>query len=143
MELLLPIAAACALVWTAWFLLRGNLIGGCVAAILTAACVGYSFWHMEGGPAPLTIDRAIIALVALAYIVHRRWGLADPKPLGAGEWVFLAFIGWLAISTFTSDWSFRNNLPVSRLLFYWLLPAVLYWVARQSPISERALRGTL
>jgi O-antigen ligase len=143
MDLLLAIAAAAGLIWTGWFLLRGSLIGGCIAAVLACACLGYSTWHSEGGQVPLTIDRALIALVALGYIIHRRWGLADPKPLATSEWVLLAFLGWLALSAFTNDWAYKNSMPVSRLIFYWTLPAIVYWVARQSPISERGLRFSL
>src|ERR1044072_2073268 len=117
MDLLLLLAAAVALICVGCFLLRGSLIGGCVAAILSGACIGYAFWHVDGGPIPLTVDRLLVALVALGYIIHRRWGLADPKPLAFGEWALLAFLGWLAVSTFTNDWTFRSNLPVSRLVF--------------------------
>ncbi len=143
MDFLLLIAAAVALVWTSWFVLRGSLIGGCLAAIVAGACFGYQFWHLEGAPIPLTSDRALIALVAVAYMVHRRWAIADPKPLGAAEWVLIAFLGLLALSTFTHDWHDHNNQPVARLLFYWMMPAAVYWIARNRRSTSVPCAGRL
>ena len=81
MDFFTIIAACIALVWIGWFVLRGSLVGGCVAVIILGSCFGYLFWHAEGG-VPLTVDRALIGLLAITFVVHRRWGLADPKPLG-------------------------------------------------------------
>ncbi len=73
------------------------------------------------------------------YVVWRRWGLADPKPLGKPEILLLAFLATLVVSTFSSDWEASNYQPVSWLILYYLMPAVVYWIARQAKLSERAV----
>src|SRR5258707_1279565 len=139
MEFLIVIVAAAALVWTIGFVLRGSLAAGCLAALIVSSCFGYTFWHADGG-IPLSADRALIGLLAVTYGLHRWLGLADPKPLGRAEWVLMLFLGVLAFSTFSHDWHDRNGQPLAHFLFYWLMPATLYWVARQSRLDERSIR---
>jgi len=59
--------------------------------------------------------------------------------------VLLAMLGVLTVSTLTHDWQARANQPANqpaaRLVLFYLVPAGLYWVARQSRISPRGLRG--
>ena len=81
MDFFTLIIAVAGLVWIGWFLLRGSLIAGCMATIIGASCFGYLFWHSEGGPVPLSIDRCLVGLLGVAYVVHRGLGLTDPKPL--------------------------------------------------------------
>ena len=99
MDVLLAITAVAVLIWLSVFIFRGSLLIGGLAVILLGSCFGYAFWHADGG-IPLSLDRALIALLGVMYLVHRRWGMADPKPLGRPEWVLLALIGVLAFSTF-------------------------------------------
>jgi O-antigen ligase len=146
MDLFTLIIAAAGLVWIAWFLLRGSLVAGCMAVIVGASCFGYLFWHSEGGPVPLSIDRCLVGLLAVAYVVHRGLGLTDPKPLRAVDWVLFALLGSITLSTFSHDWHDHNFQPATHLVLFWIMPAVVYWVARQSPIDDRSLHwvfGTL
>ena len=53
---------------------------------------------------PLTADRVLLVLLVGQYVVWRRWGLADPKPLGKPEIILLAFTAMMVLSTFTADW---------------------------------------
>ena len=140
MELIIFIIGAAALVWASFFFLRGSLLAGCLAVIITSACFGYAFWHFEGG-IPITVDRVLVAVLAAMYLVRRRWGMADPKPLCQVEWVLLAFLTVLAISTFAHNWHASNGQAAAHLIIYWMLPALVYWIARQSPVNERTLRG--
>jgi O-antigen ligase len=139
MDFLTIIAAAAAVIWAALFVFRGSLVGGCLAAIIVGSCFGYAFWHAEGG-LPITADRAIIGALVGMYIVRRRWGRVDPKPLGSAEWVLFAFLLVLALSTFSHNWKAGRGEPAAHLVFYWLMPAVVYWIARQSPVNDRTLR---
>ena len=68
------IAALVAIVWGAIFLLRGSLVGGCLAYLLVAACFGYEFLHFTVGPVPLTLDRVALAILLAAYLVQRWLG---------------------------------------------------------------------
>ena len=122
--------------------MRGGLLGGCLAVLLAGTCFGHPFFHWSAGPLPITIDRVLWAVVIGQYIVWRRLGLADPKPIGRAEIALLAFVAVLAASTLTHDWQARNSQPLARLVFDYLMPLGVYWVARQSRITERGILAT-
>ena len=139
MESLFVIAGVVAVVWGTVVFLRGGLLGGCLAVLLAGACFGVKFFKIEMGPVPLTADRVLLVLLIGQYVIWRRWGLADPKPLGKPEILLLVFLGFLAVNTFCSDWSADNYQPVSRLILAYLMPAAVYWIARQAKLSERSV----
>jgi O-antigen ligase len=139
MEALAIIAGIAALVWGSVVLLRGGLLGGCLMVLLAAACFSVPFFKMPLGPVPLTADRVLLVLVVLQYVVWRRCGWVDPKPLGKPEILLLVFLAMLVVSTFSADWTASNDQPLAWLIVYYLTPAVVYWIARQTPLSERAI----
>jgi O-antigen ligase len=136
------IVAVVALVWGAVLFLRGGLLAGCLAVLLAGICFGHSFFNVPAGPIPLTADRALWLLLVIQYVLWRKLGRTDPKPLGKAEYVLLAFVGVLLASTLTHDWWADKALPASRLLFFYLMPVGLYWVARQAVVTQRALTAT-
>ncbi len=140
MELLTPLAAAALAVWLTWFALRGSLIAGCLMYLLVASCFGYPFLHFDVGPTVVTLDRLLIVGLSAAYVVQRSLGRTDPKPLQTVDKLLLAFLAVLTISTFTHEWqvvAIGNAPPVWRLATGFIMPAILYWIARQSWLSER------
>lgn len=141
MDILLVIAGMVALVWGAVVMLRGGLLGGCLAVLLAGSCFGYPLFHLPAGPIPLTADRVLWAALIVCYAIWRRKGWADPKPLGKPEYILFGLIAVLLASTFTHDWRAESAQPLARLVFYYLMPLGMYWVARQSALSERAVRG--
>ncbi len=140
MEAVLVIAGAVAIVWGAVLFLRGGLLAGCVAVIVAGTCFGYPFFHVPLSPVPLTIDRVLWIVLLAQYIVWRRFGLADPKPLRKAELALGLLYGALLISLLAHDWRTHNAQPASRFVFYYLMPIGMYWVARQARLSAR---GTL
>lgn len=138
MDFLLLLLAPIALVWLAVFLLRGSLIAGSLVLLVGGSLFGYSFW--SAGTVPLTIDRLLAVLLAVMFVIHRQLGWTDPKPMSRSDWILLAFLGVLIFSTFTHDWHFQKIKPVFKLIQYFLIPAMAYWVIRQSPLDERKIR---
>ena len=96
---------------------------------------------MTLGPRPLTIDRVLLVLLSVQYVVWRRFGHADPKPIGKPEIVLFTFLGMLIVSTFSHDWRALGTKtpyqPVAWLVISYLMPAVMYWIARQANVGER------
>jgi O-antigen ligase len=88
---------------------------------------------------PLTADRVLLVLLAGQYVLWRRFGWADPKPLGKQEFVLLALVAVMVFSTFRADWQANNAQPVAWLIICYLMPAAVYWIARQAKYSERAM----
>ncbi len=142
MSFIILIAGIAGLLWGLLFILRGWLPAGCLALIVAASCFGHAFTDFSLGPLPLTIDRLVLLTLLVAYLVQRRLGRADPKPLAKVDWLVLMFVGVVAASTFTHDWhksSPTDISPVWRLLFGYLMPVALYWIARQSVCDERGV----
>jgi O-antigen ligase len=140
MELLTPIAAAVLAVWLVWFAVRGSLIAGCLAYLLVASCFGYPFLHFDLGPTVVTLDRLVMVGLSAAYIVQRALRRTDPKPLETIDKLLLALLAVLTFSTLTHDWRVTPGCdapPLWRLTTGFIMPAVIYWVARQSRLFER------
>ena len=141
MEIMLAVAVLVALVWSAVFFRAAGLLGGCLAVLLAGCCFGHPFFNLPVGPIPLTLDRLLWAALVGLFVVARRLGRIEKKPLGAADWTLIAFTAWLILSTLTHDWRWDGNQPLATLLFFYLMPVGLYFVARETPLSERSTAG--
>lgn len=140
---LLAIAVVAAAVWGTLLVLRGSLIAGCLAFLFCVCCCGHDFVSFDIGPVPLTIDRVALLAVASAYMIQRRCGQADPKPIAPLDWLLGSFIAVLALSMLAHGWqAARPNevSPLWRLVGGYLIPLVVYWIARQAPVTESQIR---
>jgi len=143
MEALAVIAGMIALVWGVVVFVRGGLLGGCLAVLLAGTCFSVPFYKLELGPVPLTADRVLLVLLVVQYIFWRRWGWAGPKPMGKPEILLAIFTAMLVVSVSTTDWRALDYQPLSRLIIYYLMPAVLYWIARQTKFSQQAVLAVI
>lgn len=143
MTALYLLAGVCGLVWLAAILLRGGLLAGCLVLLLAGTCFGYPFFHIESKPIPLTSDRVLWGLLLIQGVVWRRFGWTERQPLSRSEVALVALLVCLSASTFLSGWKYNNSLPVSKLLFYYVMPAGVYWAARQIRFSESSTRWLL
>ena len=139
MHAILIVAGLAALIWGVMFSLRGGLLAGALMVLLAGTCFGFPFFHLSGGPLPLTADRFLWAVLMAQYVVWRARGWADAKPPGKSEWLLIALVGVMFLSTLTHDWSIRGNQPAAWLVFFYLMPVGLYWVVREAKASERAV----
>jgi O-antigen ligase len=137
MEAILLVAAVAALVCGAALLARGGTLAGCLLVLAAGSCLGHPFFNLPGGPIPITLDRLLLLVVIGQYILFRRWGWLEPKPLTKADVALLAFLCVLLASTFAHDWQVRKYQPVSQVLFFYLIPLAMYWIARQTPITAR------
>jgi O-antigen ligase len=137
---IIAIASLAGLAWLAAVLMRGGPLAGALIVLLAGVCFGYPFFHLDAGPIPLTSDRVLFLVLLALCLVWRRWGWTERRPLGKPEILLAALVAVLVASTFSHDWHYQHNVPASRLLFYYLMPAGMYWVARQTPLDERGAR---
>jgi len=143
MTAIVLVAGLIGLVWGTWFVLRGSIWGGCLAYLVTLSCLGYELVHFDLGPLPLTIDRLVLGLICGTYFIRRATGHTAPKGWGADALLLGGMLVVLCVSTFTHDWHASlagQTSPVWRLIGGYLIPAMLYWVARQSALDERDTR---
>ncbi|NIL96647.1 MAG: hypothetical protein GTO53_04385 [Planctomycetales bacterium] len=142
MQMLIIILGLVAVVWAAAFVLRGSLLTGCLVFLAVNACLGYYFFHLRVGPVELTCDRLVLVMLVAMYAIAWRMGRLDARPmvrLDYGVWIFFA---WLAVRTFTSD--FRDlppdaPSPIWHLMVGYGSPLLLYAIARQLPLDDRAI----
>jgi O-antigen ligase len=142
MNLLFAIAALVVLVWGSLILLRGGLLASCLLLLLAGSCFGFAFFNLPGA-IPLTIDRGLWVVVLVQYFICWRLGYAEPKPIGKADVVLALFLTAIFASTMTHDWRADHLLPVSRFVFYYVMPTGLYWVARNLPQTERGTYAIL
>ncbi|MHC4404349.1 MAG: hypothetical protein ACYTG0_32240, partial [Planctomycetota bacterium] len=140
MEAIIFIAVLAGVVWGAVYLLRGSLVHGCLAFLAVGYCFGHELIRFDLGQIPLTLDRLVLGGLIFAYVVHRRLGLSDTKPVTGVDAALLAFAGLLVLSTFTHNWRLDvpgKVSPIWQLVAGYLMPVAVYWIVRQSPLDKR------
>ena len=137
---LVPIFALAGLVWWIVIIRKGGLIAGGLLTLLAGICFGHPFFHVS----LLTIDRVLVVVLLATYLVMRKLGASKAgPPLSGLDVIFGAYIAYVGVSTITHDWTWENNLPASRLVFYYALPAAMYFAGRQTELTARSVRVML
>ena len=113
-------------------LLLGIIIGGSV--------FGHDFFHAPLGPIPITLDRLL--LLAAVGLFAWRWlkGREDLPKFNMMDLAILVWIAGLTLNTLSHDWRAMDNSPLSRLLFFNLLPVTVYFLARSYKTKIADLR---
>lgn len=120
---------------------RGSLLWGCAGFLVVSSCFSTDFWKLSGG-LPLTLDRAYLAVLVVAYSVQRYLGRTRPKRLETCDWLLIALVGWVSFSTFTHDFlapAEEETIPLWRLISGYIMPFTVYWIAVHSKIDQRNL----
>jgi O-antigen ligase len=142
MTALIIIACLVVLVWGALLAIRGSLIAGCITYLVLVCCFGVPFYHVDLAGITLSIDRVFLVGLVGAFVVQWRLGRTQPKPVTRADWLLTALVGVLAASLLTHDWrtSTPNAIPVMQhLINGYLIPLVLYWIARQATLDKRSM----
>ena len=144
MDVLAIIAGIVVVVWGTVYSLRGSLIYGCLTFLIVGLCFGREFFKFDIGPFPLSLDRVLPGVLVIIYVIQRRLGLADPKPVAWPDVAMLLLAMVLVFSTFSHDWELdaAGKRSVWELVAGFLVPMAVYWIARQSPIDQRTLLTT-
>ena len=137
-SLLLAIGALVACAWTALVLARGGLVGTALLVLLAGSCFGHPFFHIATGALPLTSDRVLLLLLVGQYVVYRRWGWTDSKPLAKVDLLLAALLAVLTVKTLTHNFMLDGARPVAMLVIFYLMPATMYWIARENRWNEQA-----
>jgi len=146
MEFLICLAVPAVLVWALVLMNKheqsqANLLPAIgLLVVLTGSVVGYEFFHLAGGPIPITIDRLLlVGLVGLCGVFYLR-GSEDLRGLNRADMMVLALVGVNAWSAITHDWRFMDNMPASRLLFFYFMPLALYFAMRTMRLNVSDLK---
>ena len=108
--------------------------------VIVGSVFGYEFFHLSGGPIPITLDRILLGgLLALFGLFWFR-GSEHIRQVNKADLVILALMGVVAASAMTHDWRFMENMPASRLLFFYFIPLVLYLVVSTARLNVADLK---
>ena len=139
MDFVLAIAVIAAAVWAIALAVRVSPLAGCLVFLVLTVCFGHEFLNFDLGPLPLTLDRLWIGALVVWFLVQYRLGRLDPKPLARVDVVLLGFLALITASTFVAGpmGNKTGGSPLWHLVVGYAIPAVLYFVARQSALTER------
>lgn len=132
--MLIPIAFAGIFLWAA-VIRNGGLLLGCLITLAAGVVLGYDLFHVGS----ITSDRLLVVVLCATFVFLRTLGQTNTYPVTKTDLCFGGFLAFLFISTFTHEWQWSENYPVARLLFYYALPASLYWISRQAKTKDHVL----
>jgi len=138
---LLVIAILVSLVGAAIFFRAVGLLGCCLAVIVVSGVFGHPFFHRDVGPFPVTLDRLLLGCLVVVFLAARRLGGTPIRSINLQDWLLVGFLSILAIGTLGHDWRVDHARPLASLLFFYLLPACMYLVVREVPISVGRVRS--
>ncbi len=139
MPFLIFTAAMLLVVWGAILVPRISLLVLCAVYLLTASAYGYEIFHFDVAGITLSLDRILLVLIVAAYFIQSGRGLTAKRDIPASELLLLGFLAILLINTFTHNWRrvAADQVPIlPHLIDGYLIPFVLYWVARRSIIAK-------
>ncbi|HOA51652.1 MAG TPA: O-antigen ligase family protein [Thermogutta sp.] len=110
--------------------------------LLAGIWLGHPFWHDDSLGVPITLDRIawLTVLLGTVFITVRR-GVTFTR-IARGDLflaVLVAYLGALAVMQFSSE----HTGAAARWVFYYFMPASLYFALRQIHLSSSAERGIL
>ena len=108
--------------------------------VLTGSVLGHEFFNLPAGPIPLTLDRGLLIATAGLFAFFYFTKQEKIAPLNALDVAILFLIAVIGVSTITHNWQLLENMPASRLLFFNLLPVMLYWLVRNSRLKANDLK---
>ena len=132
-----------AAVWGAVYVNKTGLLGVSLAVLVTGCCFGHPFFHTSLGPLPITIDRLLLVGLVALFAIYLARGWIGFKRLTAADYLLIAFVGYIGVSTFVHDWKFDHAQPVAKLISFYLMPLAIYGVARQIDWTGRGVLGVL
>lgn len=124
--------------------LRVNpIVLGSVLVVVVGTVFGHSFYHTNVGPIPITIDRILLGGLVVLFGYRLLTQKERLYSIDRTDVVVFTLLGILTFSTLGHDWKYKENLPMSRLLFFNLLPVVLYVLVKNTRVGSRDLKFTI
>lgn len=132
MGFLIAIAAAAVLIWTLVVYRRLNLAWGLGLVLLAGSVLGHSFYHRAVGPVPMTLDRVMWGILGLHLAIGLVLGRVRPIRFTLTEFLLASFLAVIAFNLAITNFRYDSMQPVSVFLFFLIMPAGCYVVARQA-----------
>ena len=111
-----------------------------ILIVLTGCVLSSDFWSLRVGPLPITIDRLLVGVLVCVYTVRYVAQIEDRRQVNRLDIAVGILVLVLAGSAFTHDITFLKNLPITRLLFFYLVPIAVYVVVRSGVLGTNDLK---
>ncbi|MCA9154853.1 MAG: O-antigen ligase family protein [Planctomycetales bacterium] len=137
MTALILLTAACVgTIWGAVFLRYAGLFGLTAAVLVVGTVFGHPFFHVSA----ITLDRLLLVGVVGLYALQRRLQLIPSRPWDSNDALLALFLIVLAGNAFYNDWRLGGSTSFSQLLFCYLAPAAIYWIARGAYVNPTRIK---
>lgn len=142
MEFLTVLFAIAGLVWLIPVIQSGRLILVAIIVLGTGTVFGPEFFHVDG-PIQVSLDRLLwFGMFALA-VIGWRLGYVHLPTLHRLDFLVIGIVGWTLISAISHSHETTGTPPTARWLFYILMPAGMYAIARIIDIRSCDVRWML
>jgi hypothetical protein len=135
-ELLLLLGIPAVLAWCVVYVRSLGIAGCLVATLLAGTVVGQPFFHIS----VLTFDRLLLCACIALFVGYQIRGWNQPTAWLPADLLFGFFIFALILTTVVHPSSEDRAGPYSKLIFFFLLPAVMYAVGGQVTLTPKQLR---
>lgn len=139
MDILIFLFAIAALVWMIPVIQSGRLIVIAMLVLVVGTVFGPSFFAIDG-PIQLSIDRLLWFAVFGLAILGCRLGYTKFPQLTRLDWLVVGIVGWFLVSALRGGPVPPGSSPVARWLFYIVMPAGMYVIARIVELRGRDVR---
>lgn len=146
MEILFAIITVAAITWGLVYARYGSLLVGSTLFVILGYVFTHNFWQVHLGPLPLTLDRLFLAALVVLFAWRWRRGQLTIGSLGVIDCLGGLLVGYVVIRwafTPSPPESVRSVSPSWRLIASFLMPAVLYGIARNSAVNHRQWKWLL
>ena len=113
-----------------WGALRTHPVVDLSLLLTAGSLMGAPLFRIDAGPLPLTLMRLMLLMMVARTIWLATRGQINWPRLSVLDFCWFAYLLVITFSLVTSDWAYNHRQPVSTWLFFYLLPTVVYLIAR-------------
>lgn len=135
-ELVILLAIPALLAWCVIYLRYFGIVGCLAASLLAGTAVGHPFFHVS----VITSDRLILAACIALFIGYQVRGWNQPCAWTVADLLLGLFIFAIILTTFAHLSSTDRGGQFSKLIFFFLLPAIMYAIGGQVSLTPKQLR---
>lgn len=135
-ELLLLLTIPALLAWCVIYLRTFGIAGCLAASLLVGTALGHPFFHVS----VITLDRLILVVCIGLFIGYQIRGWNQPTAFSPADLLFGFFIFAVILTTIVNPSPTDRVGQFSKLIFFFLLPAVMYALGGQVSLTPKQLR---
>ncbi len=136
MELLLLLCLPALLAWGIVYVRFAGIAGCLLTTLLAGTVIGHPFFHVSA----ITADRIILGGCIAMFAAFQFRGWNQQRVWVSSDLVFAFFVLAMILTTFIHPAPADGIGPISKLLFFFLLPAIMYAIGGQVTLSTKQVR---